>query len=360
MLVISDLRRSCYKGNSLFDYIPERASLMPRIDWERKIGRRLKLRDLHVFSTVVQHGSMAKAARELGVSHPAVSEVIADLEHALGVRLVDRSAQGVEPTIFGDALLKRSVAVFDELKQSVRDIEFLSDATTGEVRVGCMEAPWFTLLPDVIRRFSQQYPRIEVHSDLVDHSEVFRGLRERRYDCVLNAVRTTRSEQAPDDLTVEILYDDATIVVAWARSKWAGRHKIDLAELIDEPWILTGPSAWSRPVAEEIFAAAGLSRPNPRIVTDSIILRARLIVGSPYLGMFLTSVLRRLIADNYAFAALPVDLRANANSIAIVTLKNRTLSPVVERFLACVREVAAPFAGKQGGRAARSSKSKVS
>jgi len=86
------------------------------MNWESQIGRRLKLRDLHVFSTVVQHGSMAKAARQLGVSHPAVSEVIADLERVLGVRLLDRSARGVEPTIYGDALLKRSVAVFDELK----------------------------------------------------------------------------------------------------------------------------------------------------------------------------------------------------------------------------------------------------
>jgi len=71
MLVISDLPRSCYEGNSLFNFIPERASLMPRkIDWESQIGRRLKLRDLHVFSTVVQRGSMAKAARQVGVSHP--------------------------------------------------------------------------------------------------------------------------------------------------------------------------------------------------------------------------------------------------------------------------------------------------
>jgi molybdenum-dependent DNA-binding transcriptional regulator ModE len=150
--------------------------MVQKIDWETQIGRRLKLRDLHVFSTVVQRGSMAKAAQHLGVSQPSVSEVIANLEHALGVRLVDRSAQGIEPTIYGDALLKRSVAVFDELKQSIRDIEFLSDATTGEVRIGSMEAPWFTLLPDVIRRFSQQYPRIEVHTDLIDHSEVFRAL----------------------------------------------------------------------------------------------------------------------------------------------------------------------------------------
>src|SRR5262249_17620288 len=177
-----------------------------------------------------------------------------------------------------------SVAVFDELKQSIRDIEFLSDPTTGEVRIGSMEAPWFTLLPDVIRRFSQQYPCIQVHTDLIDHSEVFLALRERRYDCVLIA---KRGYEAPDDLTMEILYDDAQIVGAWAHSKWARRRKIELAELIDELWVLVGPTSWTRPVAEEMFAAAGLSRPNPRIATNSIILRARLIVGSPYLGIFL-------------------------------------------------------------------------
>src|SRR5262245_30370267 len=82
--------------------------VMPRkIDWESQIGRRLRLRDLHVFQMVVQHGSMAKAAVALGVSQPAVSDVIADLEHALGVRLLDRTPQGVEPTMYGAALRKR-------------------------------------------------------------------------------------------------------------------------------------------------------------------------------------------------------------------------------------------------------------
>src|SRR4030095_5483225 len=134
----------CYKGNYLFGLIPPRTFLvLHKINWESQIGRRLRLRDLHVFSTAVQCGSMAKAARQLGVSQPAVSEVIADLEHALGVRLVARSAQGVEPTIYGDALLRRSVAVFDELKQGIRDIEFLSDPSVGEVRVACMESLWF-------------------------------------------------------------------------------------------------------------------------------------------------------------------------------------------------------------------------
>jgi DNA-binding transcriptional LysR family regulator len=335
--------------------------MLRKIEWESQIGRRLRLRDLHAFSTVVQRGSMAKAAQHLGVSQPAVSEVIADLEHALGVKLLDRSAQGVEPTIFGDALLKRSIAVFDELKQSIRDIEFLSDATTGEVRIGSMEAPWFTLLPDVIRRFSQKYPRIQVHADLIDHSEVFLALRERRYDCVLMAIYTGFQDKvAADDLTVEILYDDAQSVTAWAQSKWSRRRKIDLAELIDEPWVMAGPTSWGRSFTDKIFETAGLGPINPRIATTSIVLRARLIVGSPYLGMFLTSALRRLIADRYALTSLPVDLGAPPWSFAIVTLKNRTLSPVVERFLACVREVAASLDGNQGRRASRSSKAHVS
>jgi DNA-binding transcriptional LysR family regulator len=89
-----------------------------KIDWENQIGRRLKLRDLHVFSTVVQRGSMGKAAAQLKVSQAAVSEAMADLEHALGVPLLDRSPRGVEPTMYGLALLKRGTAAFDELKQS--------------------------------------------------------------------------------------------------------------------------------------------------------------------------------------------------------------------------------------------------
>src|SRR6266699_5839551 len=162
--------------------------MLRKIDWESQIGRRLKLRDLHVFSTVVQHGSMAKAARHLGVSHPAVSEVIADLEHALGVRLLDRSPQGIEPTMYGNALLKRSIAVFDELKQSVRDIEFLADPTMGELKIACPLAIAFTVIPHVIERFIKKYPRAVLHVDEVASASAthdFRELRERKSDLIL-------------------------------------------------------------------------------------------------------------------------------------------------------------------------------
>ena len=121
------------------------------VDWDRHIGRHLKLRDLHVFFRVVELGSMAKAAAHFRVTQPAVSQVIADLEHALGVRLLDRSPRGVEATLYGRSLLKGGAAAFDNLKQTIKEIEFLSESSTGEIRVGCPETI-AAILPPIVGR----------------------------------------------------------------------------------------------------------------------------------------------------------------------------------------------------------------
>src|SRR5947208_455553 len=134
-----------------------------RIDWESQLGRQLRLRDLHAFFAVVQCGSMAKAAMQLGVTQPAVSKSIADLEHALGVRLLDRSPQGIVPTSYCNALVRRSLNVFDELRQGVGEIEFMADPRVGEVRVGCPETLAATLLPAVIERLSIRHAGIKLH-----------------------------------------------------------------------------------------------------------------------------------------------------------------------------------------------------
>ena len=86
------------------------------MDETERIERRLKLHDLRVLMSVVEQGSMAKAAESLATSQPAVSRTIADLEHSLSVRLLDRGPRGIVPTPYGRALIKRSVTVFDELR----------------------------------------------------------------------------------------------------------------------------------------------------------------------------------------------------------------------------------------------------
>jgi DNA-binding transcriptional LysR family regulator len=110
---------------------------------------------------------LAGAAVQLGVSTPTVSEVIANLEGGIGVRLLDRSSKGVALTRYGQALLKRTLVVFDELKQSIRDIAHLEDPTTGEIRIASPLAIAFTVIPRVFERFVKKYPGVVLHFDEV-------------------------------------------------------------------------------------------------------------------------------------------------------------------------------------------------
>jgi DNA-binding transcriptional LysR family regulator len=213
-----------------------------RTNWENQIGRRLRLRDLHVLFTVAERGSMVKAAAELGISQPSVSDVIANLESALGVRLLDRTSHGVEPTMFGQALLKRGIAAFDELKQGLRDIEYLSDPTVGELRLGCTEAIASMLTP-ILDPFFRKHPRIVLHIDPSDSvAPQLPALRDRRCDLIFRHLQTPLLDNLPvDDLNIEILFHDHLVVVAGAHSSWARRRKVDLADLSAEPWILSEP-----------------------------------------------------------------------------------------------------------------------
>src|SRR5258708_14981912 len=130
------------------------------MQWHDRIGRRLKLRDLHALLAVVQRGSMAKAAAELAISQPAVSKAIADMEYTLGLRLLDRTRHGIEPTTYGRVLIKRGMTIFDELKQAAQELDFLADPTVGELRIGSSESMAAGLLPAIIDRFSPPSPRI--------------------------------------------------------------------------------------------------------------------------------------------------------------------------------------------------------
>src|SRR5262245_49271128 len=130
--------------------------------WNDRIGRRIKLSDLHILLAVAQSGSMAKAASALAVSHPVVSRSISDLEHTLGVRLLERNPRGVELTAYGRAMLNRSHAAFDELRQGVKDIESLADPTAGEVRIGTTSPLAASFVSAAIDRLHRRYPRIAV------------------------------------------------------------------------------------------------------------------------------------------------------------------------------------------------------
>jgi DNA-binding transcriptional LysR family regulator len=307
------------------------------IDWHARIGRRLRLRDLHVLFAVAELGSMAKAGARLGVSQPAVSEVIAKLEHAVGAQLLDRTPKGVVPTIYGRALLKRSVAAFDELRQGIRDIEFMSDSATGELRLACPESIAAAVLPPVIEQLSRKYPRVALHvTQVKDPTQQFSELRERNLDLVLARLLPTPTSDTLDDLNVDVLFNDRLVIAVGTESPWARRRRIALADLVDEPWVLTPSNTWNSFLLEEAFRAGGLPMPRISIVAFSLHLRIHLLTTGRYVTAFPNSVLR-LNEKRFSLKALRVEMPARPWPIAIVTLRNRTLSPVVGVFIKSLR-----------------------
>ena len=309
--------------------------------WTDRIGRRLNPHDLHIFMAVVEQGNMARAADSLAISRPVVSRTIAGLEHALGVRLLGRSPQGVEPTLYGRALLKRSVAVFDELKQSVRDIESLGDPNSGEVRIGCTEPMAAGFVAAVIDRLSRQYPQLVFQLELcTTPAQQFHVLRERKCDLVVARIWSRAPEP---DMDVEILFDDQVFVVAGRRNKWRGRRQLALAELVDEHWLLAPIDNEPGSPVFEIFRACGLDVPRARVLSYSLNVRTSLLATGRFLAIIPASVLR-LGPTPSVLEVLPCALPPSVQPVAVTTLKNRTLSPTAKLFIERAREVAGPLA----------------
>ena len=310
--------------------------------WENRIGRRLKLRDLHILSIVVQCGSMAKAAAQLGMSQPAVSESVASMESTLGVRLLDRSARGVEPTLYAHALLKRGHVVFDELMQGVRDIEFLANPRVGEIRVAAGDTSAAGLLAPAIDRLARRYPEIAVRVITASEETLqYPELRDRRVDLALARVS---KDFASRDLHADLLFDDPPRVVAGLRSPWARRRKLALRELVDERWAFTSDEV-IRGLVGEAFAAQGLAPPREKVGAASMLLRSRLLATGHYLTVLPESVLRTN-ARSWGIKALPVRFETRPMAVKIITLKDRTVSPLVQIFIDEVRTVARAFASR--------------
>jgi DNA-binding transcriptional LysR family regulator len=304
-----------------------------------RIERRLKLHDVRVLMTVVQAGSMSKAAERLGTAQPALSRSIAELEHALGVRLLDRSPRGVEPTAYGRALIKRGVAVFDELRQGVKDIEFLADPTAGELRIGAGESMAAGPVLVAIDRLSREYPRISVHVV----TGILEGLCDQLIERKIEIAIIRISEPIFDrQLLIEKLFDDPLVVAAGAQNPWTRRRRVQLADLVNEPWVLRPFDTVAGALVAQAFRASGLEPPRATVFTRSTNIHSRLLATGRYLAA-LPNFSLRLPSAHPSLKELPVELPGTRQPTGIITVKNRTLSPLAQLFLDRLRSIVKPL-----------------
>jgi DNA-binding transcriptional LysR family regulator len=283
---------------------------------------------------------MGKAAQQLELFQPGISKAIADLEHSLGVRLVDRTQRGVEPTPYGLALTKRGEVIFDELKLGIQEIEFLADPTAGELRIGGSDPMVAGLIPAIIDRISRRHPRVAfrvIHG--ASDPQMFQALRQRNLDMFITRVV---NETIDDDLHLEILFNEPFLVAAGQQNPWSRRRGIELRHLVDEPWVLPRPETMVGSLVANMFRANGCDLPRNTVLCNSMQLNHALLATGRYFAVYSNSFLQ-LSAKMIGIKILPVNLQVQSTPAGVVTLKNRTTSPIAKMFISQAREIAKNF-----------------
>jgi len=310
------------------------------MQWKDRIGRRLKLQDMHILLAAVESGSMAKAAEQLAISQPVVSRAIASLEHTLGVRLLDRSRSGVAPTLYGRALLIHGLAAFNELKQGVKAIESIADPTAGELRIGSTEPMAAGLLGAIIEGLSAKYPRLIVHVTLGYPPEMRdRELRTRTVDLIMGRLPGLVPSE---DTDVEVLFNDKSHVVAGTENRWTRRRNVRLSDLMNEPWCLPPPESFPGNRIVTAFRAHKLEFPRATVMTGSMQLTHKMLATGRFLSILSGSMLH-FSARALSLKTLSVEVPIQPWPVGIVLLKNRTLSPAVQLFIDYARIMSRPL-----------------
>lgn len=298
------------------------------MDWSNRIGKRIKLRDLHILQAAVESGSMARAAGDLAITQPAVSYAIAELEHALGVPLLERSSQGVTPTVYGQVLLDRSKIVFNELRHGISEISSLADPSVGELRLGTTP-PMSAIASAVFNDLVPVHPRLTFALTVSGTDVLLADLRRREVELVISRLAGFVNDE---DLDVRTLFHDELSVVCSKQSKWARKRGVSLADIVDEPWVFPSAGGFLTKVISAAFEEQGLDVPRATVTTQSTYALSVLVANGPFLAMH-PSCMLTMPREHPQLTAVDLRLRKTRGAIGLISLKNRSLSPVAKLFL---------------------------
>ena len=256
------------------------------------------------------------------------------------MRLLDRSPHGIEPTMYGRALLDCGTAVFDDLRQGVKQLEFLRDPSAGELVIGCTERAASGFGATVIEQFSRRYPRATLRVITADQLPLRdRELRQRTVEL---AIAATDGLPPDPEVATEVLFNDRQVVVAGLHSKWARRGKVALKDLMDEPWILPPPESILGRYISAAFRAARVEPPRAHIVSFSLPLCHQLLASGEFISLLPLSMAR--FGKHLPIKVVRLASPKLSRPVGILTLRNRMLSPLAELFIGCAREIAKPLA----------------
>lgn len=302
----------------------------------QRLPRHLKMGELRVFVTVLEHRSFRKAATVLHLSQPAVTKAMAGLEETLGVKLFDRHANGVEPTALGATFAPRAIAIFDELRRAAQELSLASSGATGSLRVGIVPMPAIPFLPIAIKRLVDVHPNLFVSVVEERETELLDRLRKR--DIELAILRLSNFDPEAD-LQVATLFEETLCVIASKDHPLAARKKVTWPELLQERWVMPPADCYFFEYLLRTFSRLDLELPRHAVEAFSIQIQFGMVLHGGMLSFGLRSQIDFAPGKEF-LVRLPFQLPTPAKVVGAASLRSHEPSPLAQQLVGHIRALA--------------------
>ncbi|MNQ85249.1 HTH-type transcriptional regulator GbpR [compost metagenome] len=310
---------------------PEVATLTPNNFGALKISSR-QITLLHALG---EFGNLRRAAAAMHTTQPAASLLLQQLEERLGVRLFERLPRGMQPTLYGEVMIRYAQGALHEFEHAQAQIAELARGAAGLVRTGSVMGPVPRLLTKAVLAYKRDYPKVRISIEIGTSDTLLPALLRGDFDVVLGRLPDQSDSQ---DLAIELFDQGEQMrVIARAGHPLAGSSPLQLADLIALTWILHPIGSPMRRRVESALKAGGMVQALDIVETASILATTAMLEASDMIA-----VVPNDVAEHYArygmVTVLPVELPISMVNIGLLTLRSRPGSVVLDRLLKYLRE----------------------
>ncbi|MFK4441835.1 DNA-binding transcriptional LysR family regulator [Caballeronia udeis] len=324
---------------------PTRASLHASPVSQVSLSRKLKLQQLIVVAKVIDSGSLLRAANEMGMTQPAITKAVQELEAFLDAPLFERSNRGVVPTELGRLLGQRAKSMITELRYLTDEINALQSGTAGHVIVGTLIAASARLLPVTIAKLKAQAPDMLITVREASTAQLFPALATGDLDIAVGRLPERELPLASAfPLHHEVLFQESMCIVVGAKHHFNLPARPHLADLRDLPWIVPLADSPARMRAERLFQDAGLALPGNRVESLSMLTNIGLLLETACIGLMPRAAAQQFVAPGL-LTILDVAESGDFGAVGFSIRADKRISPACQRFIACLRESAQEISG---------------
>lgn len=308
--------------------------VQPSTSWFN--ASRLKTRHLLLLLHLYEQRSVLRAAEAANMTQPAASKLLSEMEGILGVPLFERHARGVEPTWYGQVLIRRARAALSEIGRAHDEIAAMRSGRMGQAAIGTVVNPGTTLVPQAIAAVKRDFPDILIRVEMDYSRPLVAKLLDGQLDIVIGRIL---GPEGAGDLEFEPLADEPHSVIVRAGHPLTQRSELTHADLIEYGWIMPPAASVLRTRLDSMFLEHGLAPPQNIIETASLPVIIHLLRHSD----LLTALPAESVAPYLQTAqmqVLPIELGVRMEFFGIIRRRDQQLSPGAERVLEALRATA--------------------